>query len=106
MFPLLADVRVLGGSAGGVRPFVGLGLGGYIFLRSIDHDQTSSSWTRFQFGLAPEVGVFIPIHRGVGVQFSARYNVAFASGSWPFQNWLSLCITPFVGPGFAWGNSL
>lgn len=106
LFPLLADVRVLGGSAGGVRPFVGLGLGGYLFLRSIEHDQTSSSWTRFQLGLAPEVGILLPIHHGVGVQLSVRYNVAFAAGSWPFQNWLSLCITPFIGPGFAWGSAL
>ena len=54
-----------------------------------------SSW---HFGLAPEVGVMIPVGYYTNFIAGARYNYAFKSGDSPEYQWLTFSV------GFAWTN--
>jgi len=98
-FPLLADVRWLPKLKSGVRPFLGAGIGGYITTQYLGIGLYSFSKTAFQFGLAPELGVLIPVEGGAAIQISARYNMAFEGGGIPFQQWLGINVGVAWGPG-------
>ncbi len=101
VFPLLVDVRYMGGEQEELRPFVGVGVGGEIITQRLELGLAAAQSTTFNFALAPELGVLLPIKdSGVDVQFEARYIVAFAGGGLPIQNWLSLNL------GIAWGSAL
>jgi hypothetical protein len=99
-FPLLVDFRYLPRLKNGIRPFLGLGIGGYITTQYLGIGLTSYTQTAFQLGVAPELGVIIPVEGGAAVQFSARYNLAFSGGGVDFQQWLGLSL------GLAWGSAL
>jgi hypothetical protein len=99
-FPLLVDFRYIPRLKDGIRPFVGLGLGGYITAQYLGIGLTSYTQTAFQLGVAPEVGVVVPVQGGAAVQFSARYNLAFSGGGVDFQQWVGLSL------GLAWGSAL
>ncbi len=78
-----------------IQPYVGANVGGYIIERYLAIGLTASQETHFHFGLAPEIGVFF--QNPVGAVFlNARYNMAFASGGVPFQQFLSINL------GYAW----
>lgn len=98
-FPLLADVRFLPKLKSNVRPFIGAGIGGYITTQYLGIGLYGFDKTAFQFGLAPELGVLIPIEGGAAIQISARYNMAFGGGGIPFQQWLGLNFGVAWGPG-------
>jgi outer membrane protein W len=98
-FPLLADVRFVPKLKNGVRPFLGVGVGGYITTQQLGIGLYSFSQTAFQFGLAPELGVIIPVEGGAGIQISFRYNMAFAGGGISFQQWLGMNVGVAWGPG-------
>jgi hypothetical protein len=99
-WPILADFRFLPKLKTGMRPFLGLGVGAYITTQQLGIGLYSYSTTQCQFGLAPELGVIIPIDSGVGVQLSTRYNMAFQSGTIPFEQWLGIYL------GIVWGQGL
>jgi hypothetical protein len=98
-FPLLADIRFLPRLKNGVRPFLGLGIGGYVTTQYLGIGLSSFQQTAFQFGLAPEVGILVPVQSGVAVDFSVRYNMAFAGGGIDFQQWVGLSLGVAWGPG-------
>ncbi|HMK73797.1 MAG TPA: hypothetical protein VK454_10690 [Myxococcaceae bacterium] len=98
-FPLLADFRFLPKLKSGVRPFLGAGIGGYITTQYLGIGLYSFSKTAFLFGLAPEVGVLIPIEGGAAIQISGRYNMAFGGGGISFQQWLGINVGVAWGPG-------
>jgi hypothetical protein len=101
VFPLLVDVRYMWGEREETRPFVGLATGGYVMTQRLELGQSAAQTTTFNFALAPEIGVLHPIKdSGVALQLEARYNVAFAGGGLPLQNWLELNV------GVAWGTAL
>jgi hypothetical protein len=78
-----------------IQPYVGGLIGGYIIEKYIAIGQSAFQETHYHFGLAPEIGVFI--QNPVGAVFiNARYNMAFASGGVPFQQFLSFNL------GYAW----
>jgi hypothetical protein len=78
-----------------MQPYIGVNVGGYIIERYIAIGQSAFQETHFHFGLAPEIGVFF--QNPVGAIFlNARYNMAFASGGVPFQQFLSINL------GYAW----
>lgn len=57
-----------------VRPFVGLGIGTSWTERRLEVGQFSSTISRWQFALAPEVGMYIPISDQFAFNVGARYN--------------------------------
>jgi hypothetical protein len=101
VFPLMVDVRYMTGEKDDLRLFAGAGVGGDIIIRYLAIGLSSAQNTTFNFTVAPELGVLIPIKEsGVALQLETRYNMAFAGGGLPFQNWLSLNL------GVAWGSAL
>ncbi len=99
-FPILAAFRWVPKLKNDVRPFLGVDVGIYITAQQLGIGLYSYSTTQVQFGVAPELGVIIPVNEGLGVQLSTRYNMAFHSGSIDFQQWLG------IYAGLAWGEGL
>jgi hypothetical protein len=78
-----------------IQPYIGANIGGYIIEQYLAIGLTAVQQTHYHFGLAPEIGVFF--QNPVGAIFlNARYNMAFASGGVPFQQFLSFSL------GYAW----
>jgi hypothetical protein len=101
VFPFLLDVRYMGGEKGETRPYAGLGIGGELITKRLELGLSAVQSTTFNFALAPELGLIYPFKGSdTALQLGARYNVAFAGGGLPIQNWLSLLI------GIAWGSAL
>jgi hypothetical protein len=97
VWPTLVNVRWFPkiSSNRDIQPYISANAGGYIIERYLAIGTTASQETHYHFGLAPEIGVFI--QNPVGAVFiSARYNMAFASGGVPFQQFLSFSL------GYAW----
>lgn len=59
-----------------VRPFIGLGVGTSWTEKRLEVGQFSSTISRWQFALAPEVGMYIPVNNQFGFNIGARYNYA------------------------------
>ena len=78
-----------------IQPYIGANAGGYIIERYLAVGLTASQETHYHLGLAPEIGVFIQNPVGA-VVLNARYNMAFAAGGVPFQQFLSINL------GYAW----
>ena len=95
-FPLLINGHYYLGRRGGARFFGGLGAGAYIIERRLEIGTIAITESNWHFGLAPEIGVSMPLGwRSVGF-LNARYNYAFASGGAPSQGYFSF------GVGVAW----
>ncbi|HZX41420.1 MAG TPA: hypothetical protein VFE93_06235 [Myxococcaceae bacterium] len=97
IWPTLANVRWFPkiSSDRDIQPYIGANVGGYIIERYFAVGLTSLTETHYHFGLAPEIGVFI--QNPVGAVFiNARYNMAFAAGGVPFQQFLAFNL------GYAW----
>jgi hypothetical protein len=80
-FPIMANIHYYFGERKSVRPYVGLNAGGYyvnqrfaigVFLWEDD------SW---QWAIAPEAGVAIPVERDFGILLNGKYNYAFTGQS-------------------------
>ncbi|RPH65076.1 MAG: hypothetical protein EHM78_25985 [Myxococcaceae bacterium] len=97
IWPTLANARWFPkiSSNRDIQPFIGANVGGYIIERYFAVGLTSSTETHYHFGLAPEIGVFFQNPVGA-VLLSARYNMAFAAGGVPFQQFLTINL------GYAW----
>ncbi|HET9036827.1 MAG TPA: hypothetical protein VFN45_11500, partial [Myxococcaceae bacterium] len=78
-----------------IQPYIGANAGGYIIERYLAIGLTAVQETHYHFGLAPEIGVFFQNPVGA-VLLNARYNMAFAAGGVPFQQFLSINL------GYAW----
>lgn len=97
VWPTLANARWFPkiSSNRDIQPYIGANIGGYIIERYFAVGLTSAVETHYHFGLAPEIGVFF--QNPVGAVFlNARYNMAFAAGGVPFQQFLSISL------GYAW----
>jgi hypothetical protein len=97
VWPTLVNVRWFPkiSSNRDLQPYIGANIGGYIIERYFAVGLTASQETHYHFGLAPEIGVFF--QNPVGAVFiNARYNMAFASGGVPFQQFLGFSL------GYAW----
>ena len=88
---LLGGQRDLG-SPGGVQPYVGLSLGIYWIRQTQDSESSAFAAEDVLFGVAPEVGLAIPLRREVAMIFSTRYDVPFSGadflgGAQSFRYW-------------------
>ncbi|HEY8387224.1 MAG TPA: outer membrane beta-barrel protein [Parasegetibacter sp.] len=61
--PLMVNVRYKFGEEGGIRPFLGSGIGGAFVTNSVWWGQFSETDKGFRFAIAPEAGVSIPVGR-------------------------------------------
>jgi len=78
-----------------IQPYIGANVGGYIIERYLGIGLTAFQETHYHFGLAPEIGVLFEQRYGV-IFLNARYNMAFAAGGVPFQQFLGFNF------GYAW----
>lgn len=77
--PLLATMHYHFGKFGEVRPYVGLGTGVYFTTHALEMGLYRVIEKNTQFGLAPMVGVSVPMNRDTNFNFGAIYNQAFAT---------------------------
>jgi opacity protein-like surface antigen len=71
-----------------VEPYVGLGVGAYRMERRLDIGVYGDREKNWHFGLAPEVGLAIPLDFSKSVYFNVKYNHAFAAGGiGPYAYW-------------------
>ncbi|QDH80488.1 OmpW family protein [Echinicola soli] len=82
--PILATANYYFSPEGQLRPYVGLGIGGYYVMKWTEIGQYQVRDNGFQFGLAPRVGVLKPLAYGLGLHLAAQYNAGF--GEDPFSS--------------------
>jgi outer membrane protein W len=81
-FPLLATGHYYFGKRKETRPYFGLGLGAYLIKERLGIGVYTIEESNWHFGVAPEVGVQIPMGYDAMLMIFARYNHAFeANGS-------------------------
>jgi hypothetical protein len=78
------------------RPFFGLNAGGYVVERRVEVGLLATEERKWQWGIAPEVGILFPFSVDVSGFFNARYNYAWESGDNPAMVYWSF------GVGLAW----
>lgn len=59
-----------------VRPYFGLGLGTSWTEKRLEVGQFTSNISRWQFAMAPEVGMYVPLNDQFALNFGAKYNYA------------------------------
>ncbi len=86
------------GDPGGVRPYVGAGVGTVHSLQRTDVGLFTVSNNNWHFGFYPEVGVFIPVSFDMGINLAAKYNYAIGTSDSFDYSYLALSL------GFTWLN--
>lgn len=79
--PLLATVHYHFGEFGSVRPYVGLGTGVYFTTHALEMGLYRVIEKNTQFGLAPMLGISVPINRDTNFNVGAIYNHAFENSN-------------------------
>lgn len=59
-----------------VRPFAGLGIGTSWTEKRLELGQYASTISRWQFNIAPEIGMYVPINDQFALNFGAKYAYA------------------------------
>ena len=95
-FPLLLNAHYYVGRRGGVRPFVGTGVGAIIVERRVEIGLVAITESNWHFGVAPEIGVAFPLGWRSAGFLNARWYYAPPSGGAPSQSYFSF------GLGVAW----
>lgn len=75
-FPMLANVRQFFGTAGRLRPFVGLGVGTQYVKNRVDVGQWRFEDNSWHFSAVPEVGVVIPFGSDASWFLNGKYHYA------------------------------
>ncbi|WP_215224595.1 OmpW family outer membrane protein [Echinicola shivajiensis] len=79
--PILLTSSYYYGEAGKIKPYVSIGIGGYNVLKWKELGLYRFEDNKFLFGIAPAVGVSIPIAYSSSLDLGVRYNQAFGSES-------------------------
>jgi hypothetical protein len=88
------------GSRGGARPFIGGNVGPHLVKRRVDVGLYTISEDTWHLGLAPEVGVVVPLGPVVKGFINAKYNITTSAGDAGLKHsYFGLNI------GFAWAGS-
>lgn len=95
-FPLLVNLSYFLGKQGGLRPYLGANVGGYVIEQRLELGLYAIEETNLHFGFAPEAGLAIPVQPNVAAVLSGRYNYALSAGFVEDQTYLS------IGLGIAW----
>ncbi len=78
--PILVNARQYLGTRGGPRPFIGVGVGPHLMKQRVDVGLWTVSQDTWHFGVAPEVGLVVPLRSGVHGFVNAKYNYAASAG--------------------------
>lgn len=97
--PIFVNSHYYTGQNGGVRAYVGAGIGTVYVDQRTDIGLVTVQTKKWRFGVQPEVGVFIPFGlTGTGVNLSAKYRYATSAGDSEAVNMFSF------GIGFGFMN--
>jgi len=97
--PMMFTAHKYFGEGGGVRPFIGTGIGTiWKEEEKIVGSFTTIDDNAWQFGLTPEVGVFIPISNGAIIFLNAKYTYGFQTGELNPTSYINF------GIGLGWEN--
>ncbi len=80
-FPIMVNVHYYLGKRKSVRPYVGLSAGGFIMIQFYETGTFLFENNEWQWGIAPEAGVIIPVDRDWGIIVNGKYNYAFTGES-------------------------
>jgi opacity protein-like surface antigen len=94
-FPLMATMHYYFGEWDATRFYAGGGIGAHIVNQRTDVGLYVVKDEKWRFGLAPEVGVLIPVNFGSSLKLSAKYQYAVKAGDSDAVSYLSF------GIGFA-----
>ena len=78
--PLLVNAHFYTGTVGGPGGFLGIGAGAYWVENRLDVGLSSLSSTNWHAGVAPEVGVSLPMEGNLDGYLSVKYNYTFEKG--------------------------
>ena len=101
-FPIMLNVHQYFGKRRDIRPYVGLSAGGFFMLQQFDIGIYSFEENEWQWGMAPEIGVIIPLKGNGSIIINGKYNYAFTGdnpmgGDINHEYWM-------LGIGYAWGR--
>lgn len=98
-FPMLAQVHYyLQSDKYSPRVYLGAGVGTYKIIQRTNVGVWTQEDNNWHFGLAPEVGVLLPISMDTQLNISFKYNYVFKAKETIDQTWFGLNV------GFAWGD--
>lgn len=80
-YPIMINAHYHFGNKGQVRPYLGLNAGGFIMTQRLGIGIHAFENTRWEWGVAPEAGILIPINYDSGFLVSGKYNYAFTGES-------------------------
>jgi len=98
--PMMATFDVGGTISGPARWFAGAGIGTTYLYRYTDFGMFTFSRETWQFLIAPEVGVWIPVVYDNVLYLTARYNINFKNDELVGQQFISLNL----GWAWSWGK--
>ena len=101
-FLIMLSAHYYFGNRSEVRPYAGLGAGGFWDLMRYSIGIYSFDNDRFDWGFTPEVGIIIPLQREYGIIISAKYNYAFTGESVAGKDFNNSFLG--INVGFAWMN--
>jgi len=78
--PFLVTFREYLGTPGGARPFIGVGVGPHLVKQRVDVGLFTISENTWHFGVAPEVGLLMPLGPTVSWFADVKYNYAASAG--------------------------
>jgi hypothetical protein len=80
-FPIMANIHYYFGDRKSFRPYIGLNAGGYIMTQRFEISIFAWQEDQWQWGVAPEAGVIIPVEKDFGIILNGKYNYAFTGES-------------------------
>jgi outer membrane protein W len=75
-FPIMANIHYYFGERKSIRPYVGLNAGGYVMNQRFEIGVYAWEDDSWEWGIAPEAGVVIPVERDFGIMLNGKYNYA------------------------------
>lgn len=81
VFPILVGYNYYFGQRRETRPFIGMNAGTYWVGQRLDIGVYRFQADYWHFGIAPELGLLIPIGRSTDFVVTGRYNYAFDAGT-------------------------
>lgn len=79
--PVMASIHYYFGKRRSIRPYVGVSAGGFIMRQYLEISLFLWENNEWQWGMAPEAGVLIPVDRDMSIIVNGKYNYAFTGES-------------------------
>lgn len=75
--PVMLNAHYYMGEKGKIRPYAGLSAGGYWVSQELQIGILNIKNDSWEWGVAPEVGIIVPVQRDLAILVAAKYNYLF-----------------------------